>query len=112
MTEKEVDPIGHLVSVAERIDERTKSHSRTLERIVDDMRNLETIADSTSRIANSIETISNRAFNALESQGKLDSRSVLVLSLIIGAIIGLLLLIGSNTPFTFDHKNSHVQVGN
>jgi hypothetical protein len=100
-----------LSTVLAIIDKRTEGHTLMLEQIARDTRNLENIANSTGRIASSMEMISEKAINALSRKQGFDAKAFLLVAAIVGVLAALTLLTTTDTKLNLHSKDSSISVG-
>lgn len=118
MSDEVTKRLQQIFDLAERIDERTGDHTTHLENIREDMRALQVasveqsraIANNTDRIANSLDTLANKAMDAA-IKPEFDWRISVAALLCLGIITGLLILAFTGTNLKATHGNSNVSVG-
>lgn len=88
------------LSILKEIDKRTSAHSNDLHAISENIRPMTNIDANIQRMADTLETITDRAMTALEGKGSVPIKSHIISLIVIGAMFIIGIVAATHTSFS------------
>lgn len=87
------------LAILKEIDKRTSAHSSDLHQISENIRPMSNIDTNIQRMADTLETITNRAMTALEGKGSVPLKSHILSIVILGLMFVIGIVAATHTSF-------------
>jgi len=96
---EELKTLTEAIAILKKIDERTSGHSTDLHQISENMRTMSNIDTNIQRMADTLESVTDRAMKVLEGKGVVSIKSHLVTLCIVGLMFILFAVAVTHTSF-------------